>query len=167
MARQTSDSEFLELYRQALANHEQDLVDFLKEGAWEILLTKLNPSALTDREWADISRASLNKEDIAQSRASIDKEEMAKRVISKIRTKDTLPHYIAFSRALCDRTHFDKDKIFPFVSDLEKDGRHCRVKRSKRRRGQNWESILPPVPAYVHSSISLTHYYMTVCVVCI
>ena len=120
MARQISDSEFLELYRQALANHEQDLVDFLKGGTWEILLTKLKPSALTDREWADIAKC-------------IDKEDIAKRVISLIRTKDTLPHYIAFSRALCDRTRFDKDKIFPFVSDLEKDGRHPPVIRRSRR----------------------------------
>lgn len=115
MASRIVDSEFLELYRQALANYEDDLVGSLRFGTWGVLLTKLKPSALTEREWKEIQCS--------------DKKELARRIVSLIRSKDTLSNYIGFSRALCDSTTFDRDRIFPFIPELEKSGRHPPVKR--------------------------------------
>lgn len=116
------DSDYIGLYREALSNHEEEIVRFVQHGIWNVLIT--TSKALTVEEWKDLGSLYT------------DKEEQAKAIVSKIRAKDTLESYIGFSRCLCDSHNFKKTEIFPFVSDLERCGRHDSLRQNgSRQRG--------------------------------
>ena len=121
-----TDDYYLQSYREALANHEEYLLGVLKLGVWDVLLTSLNPSALKKDEWQELKQIE-------------DRTERAKNILVLIRKKDTLSSYIGLSRALCDTTRFlKKSDVFPFVSELEQQGRHPPV----NRRGESFIHFL-------------------------
>ena len=114
-----TDEYYIQAYREALANHEEYILGVLKLGVWDVVLTELNPSALTKDEWQELKQIE-------------DRTDRAKGILVLIRNKDTLSSYIGFSRALCDCTRFlKKSDVFPFVSELEQQGRHPPVRRGK------------------------------------
>ncbi len=111
--------QYLGLYREALANHEEHILYILKGMVWINKLTRLNPKALSQDELRNITTT--------YSASDIDGQ--AREIITLIRKKDTLDCYIGLSRALCDSSRFKTDDVFPFVADLKRTGRHPPIER--------------------------------------
>ncbi len=113
----SAGDQYLGFYREALANHEDHILDTLKGMVWINKLTRLNPKALTQDELRNIT---THYNGIAAQ---------AKGIITLIRQKDTLDCYIGLSRALCDSTKFKTNEVFPFMADLKRTGRHPPIER--------------------------------------
>ena len=107
--------QYLQAYRESLASHEEYIADILGLGDWNQTLNSLEPSALTEEEWQKMKQIE-------------DRKVRAKEILALIRKKDSLSSYIGLSRALCGCPRFlKKTEVFPFVSELEQDGRHPQV----------------------------------------
>ncbi len=118
MASSLELDQYLGFYREALANHEDHILDTLKGMVWINKLTRLKPKALTQDELKSIT-THYDGNFAAQ----------AKGIITLIREKDTLDCYIGLSRALCDSTKFKTNEVFPFMADLKRTGRHPPIER--------------------------------------
>ena len=103
---------YLQAYRDALANNEDSILEVLEQGDWDQSLNSLLPSALTEEEWQKIKQID-------------DRKVRAKEILALVRKKDDWSSYIGLSRALCGSPQFLKQtEVFPFVSELEQNGRH-------------------------------------------
>ncbi len=110
----SEDDKYLGLYREALSNCEEQIIRGIR-GMVLRELTKVG--GLTEDEFSAIELRHRNK------------GSKAKEIVILMRKKDTLNCYIALSRLLCELPGFDKQRVFPFVAELEKAGKHPPIQR--------------------------------------
>ncbi len=110
----SDDDKYISLYREALSNCEQQIIKGLRVMVLGDL-TKLG--GVTEDELREIEIRHR------------DRGLKAKEIITLIREKDTLKSYIALSRLLCEIQIFDKQAVFPFVTELEEKGKHSPIQR--------------------------------------